>query len=94
LAIARLKNRKDNVENFSTQMFKLYKRELSAPLSRLITDSFRLGQFPDNLKIARVAPVFKAGDSKFTSNYRPISLLPTLSKLIEKIVQKRLYSFL
>jgi len=92
--IATLKNKKDNVEKFSTHMFKLCRRELSVPLSYLITKSFRLGQFPDSLKIAKVIPVFKSGDNKLTSNYRPISILPTLSKLFERIAYRRLYQFL
>ena len=49
---------------------------------------------PDELKIARVTPVPKAGDLKLTPNYRPISILPVLSKIFERLVYKRIYSFL
>ena len=49
---------------------------------------------PSRLKIAKVSPVYKTGDSKCFNNYRPISLLPVFSKLLEKIVYKRMMKFL
>ena len=52
------------------------------------------GVYPDQLKTAKVIPVFKKGDKLLVSNYRPISLLSNLNKIYEKIVYKRLYSFL
>ena len=52
------------------------------------------GIFPDDLKIARVTPVFKGGDKKDLGNYRPISVLPCFSKILEKIMYNRLYNHL
>ena len=52
------------------------------------------GKFPDNLKIAVVLPLYKAGDPTQVTNYRPISILSTFSKLFEKIIMKRLMDFL
>ena len=46
--------------------------------------------FPDQLKIARVTPIHKAGDTKSLTNYRPISVLPVFSKISEKLIYKRL----
>ncbi len=46
------------------------------------------------MKIARVIPIFKSGDRTLFNNYRPISMLPVFSKLLEKIVAKKLMSFL
>ena len=51
------------------------------------------GIFPDELKIARVVPLFKSGDRNEMVNYRPISLLPVFSKIFEKLIHKRLMSF-
>ena len=50
------------------------------------------GVFPDKLKLAKVIPL-KKGDSTITDNYRPISLLPTLSKVLEKIVYNQLFAY-
>ena len=52
------------------------------------------GVFPDELKIAKVIPHFKTGNRNPVSNYRPISILPTLSKIFEKLIHKRIYEFL
>ena len=49
--------------------------------------------FPDQLKIAKVAPLFKKGDNALMDNYRPISVLPCFSKILERIIYNRLYSF-
>ena len=51
------------------------------------------GIFPDKLKIAKVLPLFKKGNEHIFHNYRPISLLPSMSKVIEKIVYKQLYTY-
>ena len=51
------------------------------------------GTFPNRLKFTKVVPVFKKGLTDQLSNYRPISLLPSLSKLFERIIHSRLLSF-
>lgn len=63
-------------------------------LVEAINTSFETGTFPSCLKIAEVVPLFKSGDHDSPSNYRPVSLLPTLSKIIEKLVKKRILDFL
>ena len=50
--------------------------------------------FPDSLKIARVAPIFKGGKLDDRSNYRPISVLPVVSRLFEKLIYDQLYQCL
>ena len=52
------------------------------------------GIFPDTLKIARVSPIFKSGDRTDPGNYRPISVLPTVSKIYEKVVYQQLVDYL
>ena len=49
------------------------------------------GIFPDSLKIAKVIPLFKKGDDKILSNYRPISLLSSISKVFEKVIYNQIY---
>ena len=63
-------------------------------LVNIINKSFELGIYPNSLKLAKVIPIFKAGNKTEVNNYRPISLLPTLSKIIEKLMHIRLFSFL
>ena len=53
----------------------------------------RSGVFPDDLKIAKVIPLYKSGDSSLFTNYRPISLLPAFSKVFERLIYNRLHSF-
>ena len=52
------------------------------------------GVFPDKMKLADVVPLHKSKNKDNTGNYRPISLLMTLSKILEKIIYKRTYQFL
>jgi hypothetical protein len=59
-----------------------------------IDDSWLTGRFPSCLKSAKVIPLHKGGDRQDPSNYRPISLLSTVSKVIEMIVKGRIWSFL
>jgi hypothetical protein len=66
---------------------------ISNPLLDLINLSFSKGVFPDQLKIAKLIPVFKADDPELFSNYRPISLLTNFSKYFEKIMHNRLVFF-
>ena len=68
--------------------------ELNDPLKYLFEKSIEKGVFPDALKIARVTPLFKGGDPSNISNYRPISVLPCFSKILERIMYNRLYKYL
>ena len=63
---------------------------LSYPLWLLFNNSFRTGYIPDDWKLASIVPVFKKGEKKDVSNYRPISLLSLVSKLLEDLVRSRL----
>jgi len=67
---------------------------VSPVISNLFNRSINTGVFPDCLKLARVVPIYKSGDRCNTNNYRPISILPVLSKVFEKIMFIRLQSFI
>ena len=63
------------------------------PLTYICNKSFLEGCFPDSMKISRIVPIFKAGDKNTLDNYRPISILPQFSKVLEKLFQNRLLNF-
>ncbi|XP_044767130.1 uncharacterized protein LOC123323016 [Coccinella septempunctata] len=67
---------------------------IKSPLSKIINDCFTQGIFPIELKTAIVTPIHKSGDAENLSNYRPISVLPVLSKIFEMALKKRLVDFL
>ena len=89
-------NTSKSVDRYSmpTNMLKLSCSVLSKPLVKVINCLFSEDTFPDLLKFANVIPVFRKGDNLDYNNCRPISLISNIGKLIEKIVRKRLYSFL
>jgi hypothetical protein len=68
-------------------------KELAKPLSMIANISLTTGIHPEKLKIAKIIPFFKKGSKLKTSNYRPISLLSNINKIIEKMVYSRVYDF-
>ena len=67
---------------------------IAEPLCNIFNWSFTTGIFPAELKPAIVTPIFKNGDPHTINNYRPISILPAFSKILEKLVNNRLTDFL
>ena len=67
---------------------------LAPTLSVIINQSLYTGIFPDKLKVAKVLPLLKKGDNWLMENYRPISLLSTLSKVFERVVFEQMYEYL
>ncbi len=64
------------------------------PLNHIFNLSLNNGIFPDKLKIAKVVPIYKSGPANDLINYRPISILPALSKILERLVYNRMVSYL
>jgi len=67
---------------------------LGKPISKLCNLSIRLSIFPEKCKIAKLKPLFKKGSKTEPKNYRPISLLPLISKIFEKVVHDQTQNFL
>lgn len=82
------------IDGISSKILKSISSIITAPLTHCINLSLLSGVVPQIAKIARITPVFKSGDKNDLSNYRPISILPTLSKVLERIVYNRLNSYL
>jgi hypothetical protein len=77
-------------DEISAKLVKMCKNELSPPLTNIVNKSLKQGIFPSILKLSKVYPKYKKGSTTDTSSYRPISLIPTFSKIFEKIVLHRL----
>ena len=76
------------------KLLKIVGCSISPLLALLINHSFQSGIYPDTFKIAKVISLFKKGNPELPSNYRPNSILSIFSKIFEKLMYKRLYSFL
>ena len=94
MTINKLKNKNPSgVDEISNKLLKAIGTELSKPLAIIINQCLLTGIFPDLLKIAKVKPLFKRGDACQLNNYRPISLLPTISKVFESVIYSQLYTY-
>ncbi|XP_024116978.1 uncharacterized protein LOC112138628 [Oryzias melastigma] len=67
---------------------------ISKPLTYICNLSLQTGRFPNQMKMAKVIPIYKSGDKHLFTNYRPISLLPQFSKILEKIFNDKLAKFI
>ena len=80
-------------DNISSKLLKEIKDIVSPSLSIIINQSLFTGIFPDKLKLAKLVPLFKKDNMSLLGNYRPISLLPTVSKIFERVVFIQLYDY-
>ena len=80
-------------DQLSCKILKEIKDMISEPLSLLTNQVFNTNIFPAKLKLAKVIPLYKKGDVSSIENYRPISLLSSFSKVIEKIIFNHLFDF-
>ncbi len=80
-------------DNISTKLLKATITQIIHPLTYIINKSFETGIVPKDIKIAKVVPVHKSSDQALLKNYRPISLLPAFSKVIEKLMFNKIISF-
>ena len=87
------KNTQD-IYGFSTRMLHRTIPYVLDPLTHVIDTCFKNGHFPEKLKTASITPVHKKGDTNKESNYRPISILPAISKIFEQIMKTRITNFL
>ena len=81
-------------DQLNNKVLKEIKTELAVPLSIIFNYSLSTGCFPTKMKYAEVVPLYKSKSKLEPSNYQPISLLITISKILEKIMYSRTYKFL
>lgn len=92
--LKQLKNKTSHgIDDLPPMLFKHCAKELSYPLWFLINQSFNEGVFPDQLKHSLIKPIHKKNIKTDPTNYRPIALLPTTSKIYEKAIYDRIYKF-
>ena len=87
-------NKATGTDEIPAKLLKISADEIVLPLTYLVNLSLTTGTFPSQWKKARICPIFKEGDSTEPCNYRPISILPVLSKVIERAVFDQMYPFL
>ena len=93
-AIERLESMKNSGhDGISNTLLKVIKASISQSLTIIINQMLTTGIFPDAFKVSKVIPLYKKGDSSLLVNYRPISLLPTISKIFEKVIHDQLYDY-
>ena len=81
-------------DNIDSYIVKQIAPQIVNQLANIFNKSFLTGNVPSKLKIAKVIPLYKTKDPALFSNYRPISLLPFFSKILERLMYNRLYNFL
>ena len=80
-------------DGISTETIKIMSAVISPTLSIIINKCIINGTVPDEMKVSKFKPLFKKGDVTLLNNYRPISLLPCLSKIFERVLFNQLYEY-
>ena len=91
--IAKLKITHTDKNHIPVKIFKSLKESICVPLCKIINISFRLGKFPKMFKLAKITPIHKKNSKNLCENYRPISCLPFLSKVFERVMTIRIVKF-
>ena len=95
LEISRIPNNKSHgLYSCPTQILKSSSNAISNTLAGIINLSISTGVYPNKLKMTKIVPIFKADDNTDPSNYRPISLLSNFNRIFEKLIFKRMESFI
>jgi len=81
------------LDGFNTKILKNIINHIAEPLSCIFNSSLQYGIFPEKLKCAKITPIHKANEKHLINNYRPISILPLFSKILEKLMYTRLAAF-
>ena len=94
-ALKKLKNKKSSGhDKISSNLLKFIIPSIMGPICHLFDLSFKTGFIPMQLKTAKIVPIYKSGQTDIFTNYRPISLLSSFSKLLEKVAANQMLRFL
>lgn len=86
-------NKSAGIDGISAKTIKAVANQITPVLTQLINSCFVQGKYPDEMKKARVVPVYKAGEKTNINNYRPISVLPVVNTIVERAILNRLLGF-
>ena len=86
-------NKATGVDKISSKIIKVASPAIADSLTHIFNQAVTLSSFPDEWKTARVIPLYKNGQRNLAGNYRPISVLPVISKIMEKILYDQLYNY-
>ena len=86
-------NRAIGINSIPIKILTIAKEKIAEHLCFIYNLSFPTGVFPDSLKIVKVTPVYKKSSRLECANYRPISRLSSLDKIMEKLMHKRKWNF-
>ena len=87
-------NKAVGLDNVSAKLLKMTAPAISRSLASLLNFSLEHGQLANDWKLARVTPVPKEGSSENLDNFRPVSVLPVIAKILERVVHRQLYAYL
>ena len=87
-------NKATGIDKLSCKIIKIAAPAIADSLTYIFNQAITLSSFPDDRKMARVIPLYKNGHQNIPGNYRPISILPTISKIMEQILYNQLYDYL
>ena len=89
-----LKDSSPGWDDIAPKIVRLSISAIITPLTHIMNLSISSGVVPKEMKVARVTPIFKSGDKQQICNYRPVSVLPCFSKILERIVHNRITKFI
>jgi len=80
-------------DGITSELLKLINDDICSSITLIINQSLASGIFPSHLKIAKITPIYKKGKKQLLSNYRPISVLPIISKVLETTISQQMTSY-
>ena len=87
-------NKSTGPDGIGNRLLKMACPYICRPLADIFNFSLNSGTFPNEWRRANVTPVFKKEDKTALKNYRPVSVLPTVSKIFERLIQKQLHLYI
>ena len=87
-------NKSAGHDDIGNLIVKRVANEIALPLTIIFNESFSTGIVPEDLKTAKVIPIYKKENAEEFSNYRPVSILPCFSKILERLVFNRCMQFI